>query len=229
MYAYLSSDYELSNRGKWLYGYAIPLVDGCSTQLELVIAQEVRRQHKWLIDKAEYLGGWTARGAFENNTWPTIYRVPLNVMTDARKAPAVYGSRYRDDTGAYWGALDTPVSDQEFAERAARQKYRQENRDAEDPMKALSERAIKRLPKPPKNPRPLYIAYDYRVLRRSIGVFDSYDTAVATAPTSAQIIELFDDGRTKLLKGNLRRGHFRSGWGYSSGFAPDARAARARS
>lgn len=83
-------------------------------------------------------------------------------MTVARSARPVYGSRYRNDVeGTFWGPLDTPVSDQEVAERAARQMHRRENRDADDPRRALGKASMKRLPKPVKNARPLYIAYDY--------------------------------------------------------------------
>lgn len=228
MYAYLSSEFELSDRGRWLYDYTMPLVDGCSTQLEFVVAQEVRRTHKKLIQYAESLNGWTARETFENNCRSKIYRIPLNIMTNAWTAPVVYGSRFRKGVaGTFWGPLDAAVSDQEVAELAARQAYRQQNRDAEDPMKALIEESAKRTPEPPQNPRPLYIAYTYGLFKRSIGVFDSYGTAVATAPSSAPIFELFDDGRTKLSEGELRRGLFPSGWGYSSGFGPEARATQA--
>ncbi len=222
--AHLVSDWDLTNNGRWLHGGSRPLIDAVSDDLSRILIEIERARNQRVIKMAEP-EGWAPNQDYE--AWlilaARIYQIPLNVMVRATKAKKIYGER-RSRGISVWGPLDVPVSDAEVAERRARDTYRTNNMDATDPLRAVVEASKQRLPKPVKNPRLLYLAYDYRLIKREIGVFDSYDKAVEATPRTVPIHEVPADGCTSLGDSRLLRGMFQSGWGYAAGYSPDARA-----
>lgn len=223
--------FELAERRRWMNG-APPRIYGVAEDLGRLLAEERRRAITRVRDRAEspvFGHGWGAHSEFERE-WEqqtNVYRLPLNTMISARKAKSITGFRRQPGAKpgegyAVWGLLDVPLSDHEVAELRERKAYRERNRDKDDPLKAFVNAVEKKLPKPKKNARPLYLAYEYehKLWNRSIGVFDSYDAAVHAAPKEAIIVEIPADGHTSDDGGKLLRGHFPSGWGYASGYAP---------
>ena len=124
-----------------------------------------------------------------------------------------------------WGRLNVPVSDREVAEHHERVAFRAENRDADDPWRAIVAASGKQLPKPVKKARLLYVAFEYKSWKRTLGVFDDYDLAALEAPDTATIVELSANGYSGFNDSKLVRGRFQSGWGYAAGYSPGARAA----
>lgn len=224
-----TSQISLTDRGAWMNRSA-PFIEGVTTDLGRMLTELERRAVERVRHRAEHPiagQGWKAHIEFEAE-WKAaeyVYRLPLNTMVSARKVESITG--YRRQPGmkpgegyAAWGLLEEPLSDQEVAAIRERETYREWNSDQDDPLKAVIKAAEKRLPKPIKDARPLYLAYEYTLTKRMLGVFDSFDAAIERASDDATIIEVPADAKTSAEDGKLLRGRFPSGWGYASGYAP---------
>lgn len=220
--------YELADRTGEAAYRPRPMITGISDDLDRLLVELERARNKRLEDRAALHRSWRGSNEFEAEAeaCDLVFEVPMNTMTNARRARTLYGSRHRrGERFLLWGPLDAPVTDREVAERHERAAFRAENRDADDPWRDIVAASEKRLPKPAKKARLLYVAFEYKSWKRTLGVFDDYDVAALEAPDAATIIEVAANGYNHLEDGKLVRGHFPSGWGYAAGYSPGARAA----
>ena len=194
---------------------------GVSLDVEQILAEASRAAQDFVHERMLYSSEDERAIRWETTDWkPEIYEIPIGVMVNARKLSPVYGNYTISDGRRVWGRVGEIdlVAEQKAAD--AREAYRVAHRDATDPVKTAIDAAAANLPERDADTPLVYVAADYRLIRREFGIFTTYESALAVAPEKAPIFQVRADGHTRATQGKRVRGFFHDRWGYASGYAP---------
>lgn len=193
---------------------------GVSLDVEQILAEASRAAQDFVHERMRNSLEEGLLMRWETNWKPEIYEIPIGVMVNARKLSPVYGNHTISGGRRVWGRVGEIdlVAEQKAAD--AREAYRVAHRDATDPVKTAIDAAVANLPERNADAPLVYVAADYRLIRREFGIFTTYESALAVAPEKAPIFQVRADGHTRATQGKRVRGFFYDGWGYASGYAP---------